>query len=235
MKKNIPNTRPHCYACQKPCLQRLHLGQGCICCGLAKRCRRAKYQIPNTNPGFTLIELLVSIFIFSLITVAIVSVFVSTTKAHQKARAIKFVKENAEFAISSIAKDVRMGKIEGAHADGNKDNYFMVVRNRNQQKVCYRITVNELEINESVPATSSACPAAATNYKELVNLSGSGMSFDSDSGFYSMPTDTTDPGQNRGWVEINLNIVPEDEEGMETDSINVQTTVSSRDYGWEEI
>jgi hypothetical protein len=51
------------------------------------------------------------------------------------------------------------------------------------------------------------------------------------SGFYSLPTSAT----NRGWVEINLNIEPAAGKEMEADQINVQTIVSSRDYGWEEI
>jgi prepilin-type N-terminal cleavage/methylation domain-containing protein len=191
MKKNIPNTCPHCYAHQKPRLQQLHFGQGCICCGLAKRCRRAKYQIPNTNPGFTLIELLVSIFIFSLITVAIVSVFVSTTKAHQKARAIKFVKENAEFAISSIAKDVRMGKIEGKFRVGSKiytnngtqGQYFVITRNRTGETICYSLTEKYLGeakatgLDYSFTPPIPNCPSAPADYKKLIDLTDTGMKF----------------------------------------------------------
>ena len=41
-------------------------------------------------------------------------------------------------------------------------------------------------------------------------------------------------GKGIGWVEINLNIKSDAGKEMEADQINVQTTVSSRDYGWEE-
>ena len=192
--------------------------------------------------GFTLIELIVAIFIFSVITVAIVSVFVSTTKAYQKARVIKLVKENAEFALVSIAKDVRMGKIEksSSYSSGSRKDYFLVTRNRTQQKICYVFSTSELSVFEGTTNCSDGTK------KVLIDLSGTGMQFLSDSGFRACPSAETadvasDPGYyacpfatelRRGWVEINLNI---GNASMETDEIKVQTIVSSRDYGWEDI
>lgn len=191
--------------------------------------------------GFTLIEILVAIFVFSLIAVSIVAVFVSSTAAYQKARAIKTVKENAEFSLSSIAKDVRMGKIEknSSYSSGSRKSAFMVTRNRNQVKVCYVFSADNAKL--SVFENTTNCSDGTEQV--LVNLSGTGMEFKSGSGFYSCPSaeSTTDLGYyacpsvqelRRGWVEINLDI---GSPSMETDEIKVQTIVSSRDYGWEEI
>lgn len=195
----------------------------------------------HNRSGFTLIELIIAIFIFSLLSMAIVAVFVSTTRAYQKARAVKNVKENSEFAISSIAKDVRMGKIEknSSYSDGSRKNNFMVTRNRNQQKVCYVFSADGTKL--SVFENTTNCSNGTE--KVLVDLAGTGMTFQSDSGFRACPSaeSATDPGHyvcpstdelRRGWVEINLVV---GNSSMETDEIKVQTTVSSRDYGWGEI
>lgn len=209
----------------------------------------------SNQTGLTLIELIVAIFIFSIITVAIVSVFVSVTRAHQKARSMKFVKENAEFAISSIAKDVRMGRIESPFRVGgtthtnngtSRDDYFAVSRNRNQAVVCYHVTGAYLGVaagtggDTGPPLVLPSCPSDnGANYDKIVDFSGTEMSFDTGAlgtaGFYSLPTDMNAPGMNRGWVEINLNIKMTSGKEMEADSINVQTVVSSRDYGWEDV
>lgn len=166
---------------------------------------------------------MVAMFIFVLLMGAMVAVSVAGFRSYGKSKAIKTVTEDVGFAINSIAKDVRMGKIEstagciGAGASPNK--CLVVTRNATQEKVCYKIqaTAYSLDICDE---TCNAC-------KKIVDLFGAEMTFDATSGFYSMPTSAT----NRGWVEINLNIASP---SMETDSIFVQTIVSSRDYGWEE-
>jgi hypothetical protein len=88
--------------------------------------------------------------------------------------------------------------------------------------------------------TGNDCSASELTYNNLVDLSGTGMSFAASSAFRSCLTDHDGTGiacngtaeKRRGWVEINLNI---DSPTMETDSIRAQTIVSSRDYGWEEV
>lgn len=210
-----------------------------------------KYQILNTKKGFTLIELLVAIFIFSLITIAIVSVFVSTVTSYGKAKAIKTVKENAEFAMASIAKDVRMGKIvnpSAGYSNGSLEQYLMISRNRGG-KVCYYLdraaSSSYVGVIAGVTDDATACPdPSSSTYDKIVDLSGTSMEFSSDAGFYSCPstfgTATSCPTgasseNRRGWVEINLNIDIVSGKEMEADKINVQTIVSSRDYGWEEV
>jgi prepilin-type N-terminal cleavage/methylation domain-containing protein len=203
----------------------------------------------KTSRGFTLIELIVAIFIFSVITVSIVSVFVSVTKSYQKSKAIKFVKESAEFALTSIAKDVRMGKIEksATYSDGSRKDYFLVTRNRTQQKVCYIFSKDGGDdlVKLSVIEGTSNCSGTE---KVLVDLSGTGMTFKADSGFRACPSAeiediVADPGYfdcpssvsaelRRGWVEMNLEI---GNPSMETDEIKIQTVVSSRDYGWGDV
>jgi prepilin-type N-terminal cleavage/methylation domain-containing protein len=192
-----------------------------------------KLKTENSRKGFTLIELMVAMFIFVMIMGAMVAVSFAGFRSYGKSKAIKTVTEDVGFAINSITKDVRMGKIENYYKlgvgstvplDGGLKSYLVVSRNRGG-KVCYHLETTFLGIQENIGAGNS-CSSAATDYKKIVDLAGTGMTFASTSGFYSLATDTTI----RGWVEINLNIK---DPTMETDSISVQTIVSSRDYGWE--
>lgn len=202
------------------------------------------------NRGLSLIELIVAIFIFSLIIIAIVSIFVSTMSSYGKAKAIKNMKENAEFAMASIARDVRMGIIVNplaGYSVGSLDQYLMVSRNKGG-KICYYLDrtagSSYLGVITGVADNAAACPdPISSTYDRIIDLSGIEMEFSPNAGFYSCPTDTsvtespcltTLPEEGRGWVEINLDIQMVSGQEMSADSINVQTFVSSRDYGWQE-
>ena len=178
----------------------------------------------KNKQGFSLIELMVAMFIFVILMGAMVAVSIAGFRSYGKSKAIKTVTEDVGFAINSITKDVRMGKVESAYANGSLNPYLLITRNRDQVKVCYHITSTSLDIQEGAVNCSSG------SYKKIVDLTGTNMTFASNSGFYSMATDTTSATKIRGWAEINLNI---ESPGMDTDSIRVQTIVSSRDYGWE--
>jgi prepilin-type N-terminal cleavage/methylation domain-containing protein len=200
-------------------------------------------KLKNSRKGFTLIELMVAMFIFVLLMGAMVAVSVAGFRSYGKSKAVKTVSEDVGFAINSIAKDVRMGKIENGnnYATGSSSNYLFVTRNRDQVKVCYKITSTSLEIQEG------ATDCISGTYNKIVDLSSTSMQFDLGTAkFRSCVSDNKGDGldllnfpdcngtteKRRGWAEINLNIASP---SMETDSISVQTVVSSRDYGWEDL
>jgi prepilin-type N-terminal cleavage/methylation domain-containing protein len=194
--------------------------------------------------GFTLIELLVSIFIFGLITVAMLSVFAGVSGASQKAKAIKQIKERMEFAMNSIAKEVRMGRVENGganYATGGPVNYLLITRNRGG-RVCYKIDSGLYTIGVAdIASGNNDCSSAS--YNNLVDISDlGGVFFSPNSKFRSCMTNIDGSGvdcngnsnNRRGWVEMNFEITLDNANAMATDAINVQTTVSSRDYGYEE-
>jgi prepilin-type N-terminal cleavage/methylation domain-containing protein len=197
----------------------------------------------KNKKGFTLIELLVSMFIFAVVMGGMVAVSVAGYRSYGKSKAIKTVTEDVGFAMNSITKDVRMGKIEnatGCIGASSPNKCLMVTRNATQEKVCYYIGGDYLGVSK-IPETVATCSGLEDHYNKIVDLAGPGLTFDATSGFYSCPTDTsttdpatcfTVPGKGRGWAEINLNI---ESPGMDTDSIHAQTIVSSRDYGWEDV
>ncbi|MFA5926333.1 MAG: prepilin-type N-terminal cleavage/methylation domain-containing protein [Parcubacteria group bacterium] len=175
--------------------------------------------------GITLVELIISIFIFSIVLIGILTLSVSVMNSYHKASAAKMIKENAEYAFSLIAKDVRMGSIVSASvSEPGKE--LEVKRNRGGE-VCYKFSDDNLKLS----VCGSGCGSCSS---DLIDLSGSFSHFSDNTGFYSKPTDA-DIAKDRGWAEINLNIVPDAGHEMEGDQINVQTIVSARDYGWEEL
>ncbi len=177
-------------------------------------------------------ELLISIFIFSLISIAIIAVFVSSVMSYQKSRSIKFLKENIEYSLNSIAKDVRMSSIVSS-GNGSRSLTLELRRNRGGA-ICYEIDSGSLSYDDS--------PGDCTGtMKKMIDLSGAEMAIDtSTSGFYFCPSAVSSgdfcqvAGENgRGWVEINFNVNMDAGAEMRSDQISVQTIVSSRDYGWE--
>lgn len=189
-----------------------------------KRTRGGK--IKNSHKGLTLIELMISIFIFSIVLIGILTLSVSTMNTYAKARAVKNIKENAEHVLSLIAKDVRMGNIASEKVSYPPAKELRLKRNRGGD-VCYKISNDNLKLS-ICNGDCSSCPT------DLINLDGSFSHFSGYTGFYSKSTDTK-VSKVRGWAEINLDIVPDAGKEMDADQINVQTTVSARDYGWEEI
>lgn len=195
-------------------------------------------KIKLNQRGLTLIELMISIFIFSVVLIGILTLSVSTMNSYNKARTIKITKESAEYAISLIAKDVRMGSIsfDSAYSDGTPQKAFLVKRNGGGE-VCYLISAD----NKKLSACDSTCSSCSL---DIMDLEGTFSEFSSGTSFRSCPTDSSETEassctigdvtkKERGWVEMNLNIVPETTYEAEGDQINIQTTVSVRDYGWE--
>ncbi len=63
--------------------------------------------------GFTLIELLVAMFVFSFVIVAVISTFLSIYRYQKNSREIQVGMENSRVAMESMAKNIRMGAVDG--------------------------------------------------------------------------------------------------------------------------
>ncbi|NTV22451.1 MAG: prepilin-type N-terminal cleavage/methylation domain-containing protein [Candidatus Yonathbacteria bacterium] len=65
----------------------------------------------HTRPqgGFTLVEMIVAVAIFATVVLVAVGALLSIIDANRKANALRVVMENLNFAMESIARDVRTG------------------------------------------------------------------------------------------------------------------------------
>jgi len=202
--------------------------------------RRRKKERKNKR-GFSLIEMLVAMFIFVMVMGGMVAVSIAGFRSYGKSKSIKTILEDVGFAVNSITKDVRMGKIENGtgYATGAASDYLLVSRNRGG-RFCYKIDSTSISVADI--ASGSDCTLGTLSYNKIVDLSPTGMLFDNPgtAKFRSCVSDNIGDGsitacngvfeKRRGWAQINLNI---ENPSMTSDSIHLETTVSSRDYGWE--
>jgi prepilin-type N-terminal cleavage/methylation domain-containing protein len=192
--------------------------------------------------GMTLIEIMIAILIFSIVMSAMVALFVSSSSSYQKSKAVKNVMAEAQFAINSISKDVRMGKIVKGQAStpvpaasGAKEQYVMIIRNANNQKVCYYIdydTSTGFIGSQDRTVAQTDCSTTAADYTKLVDLNGTGLKINNSSGFSSKPTNLTSTTKEHGWVSIFFYFEPTSGIGMTNEDARIETYVAARDYGW---
>jgi prepilin-type N-terminal cleavage/methylation domain-containing protein len=64
---------------------------------------------PLTGRGFTLVEMIVSVAIFATVVLIAVGALLSIIDANKKANSLRVVMENLNFAVESIARDIRTG------------------------------------------------------------------------------------------------------------------------------
>ncbi|MFA5872116.1 MAG: prepilin-type N-terminal cleavage/methylation domain-containing protein [Parcubacteria group bacterium] len=207
-----------------------------------KKTKTIFWSIRQDSSGLTLIEIMIAIFIFSMIMAAMVALFVSSSGSYQKSRAIKNVMAEAQYAVNSISKDVRMGKIEKGQnvssprpeADASREDYTMITRNTDNQKVCYFIDLTNGFIGvQEIEAPDTDCPASS-GYKKMVDLAGTGLKFNSASGFWNVQTDLADSNEQHGGVFMFFYFEPTDGNGMSNEEARIETYVAARDYGWRE-
>jgi prepilin-type N-terminal cleavage/methylation domain-containing protein len=75
-----------------------------------KRQKDEKVRIlPADRQGFTLIELVVAMGVFSLISVALVGLFVSSLRGEKKALNVQLVQDNARIVMETMVRELRDG------------------------------------------------------------------------------------------------------------------------------
>ncbi|HUO75707.1 MAG TPA: prepilin-type N-terminal cleavage/methylation domain-containing protein [Candidatus Paceibacterota bacterium] len=65
----------------------------------------------NQQQGFTLIELLVAAVVFTFVVTSVSSLFVTAMNLQRRASGVQKIEENAQFALESIAREVRVSTV----------------------------------------------------------------------------------------------------------------------------
>lgn len=65
--------------------------------------------MPNLNRGFTLIEMLMSVAVFTVVALIAAGALLAIADANRKAQAFKSVVNNVNFALESVARNLRTG------------------------------------------------------------------------------------------------------------------------------
>lgn len=66
----------------------------------------------NNQAGFTIVEVIVATFVFSIISLAIISIFSQILKIERRVFAVQEMQENSLFVLELMAREIRVSKIE---------------------------------------------------------------------------------------------------------------------------
>jgi len=168
----------------------------------------------NVSRGFSLIEMIVAIGIFGIVVLIAVGSTLTIIGANQRVRAIKSVMTNLNFALDSIARDLRMGHTYqcGESVGGSCSNTavsaitFVSVEG---QTVVYKKSGNQILRND--------IPIIDDENIQIDDLS-----------FYITGQSTSDSLQPKVLLLIRGVASPDNEKART--EFNIQTTVSQRLY-----
>ncbi|OGN09468.1 MAG: hypothetical protein A3C61_01705 [Candidatus Yanofskybacteria bacterium RIFCSPHIGHO2_02_FULL_39_10] len=73
-------------------------------------CRRMT-KTRNCSAGFTLIEMVITILVFSILVVTIVGIFIQAVRIERRAVLAQQIQENAMYVLESMAKEIRVSEI----------------------------------------------------------------------------------------------------------------------------
>jgi Tfp pilus assembly protein PilV len=162
--------------------------------------------------GFTIVEVIVSAFVFSIIVIVIGGLFVQVLAAERRAFASQKVQENGLFIMEFMSREIRVSQIHNQDSPDCTAQPLTIVHPVNGS-VTYLLTGDVLQrIAEGV----------------TTDLSSSAVAF-SRLNFCIMGSAPTDDQQAR--VAIIASI--KNKTGKETVTVNLETTVSSRDVQTE--
>ena len=175
-----------------------------------------KYNLteqPNSG-GFTLIELLVAMATFSIVMITVSDIFLTGLVGTQRIFGSQAVQESGRFITESTAKEIRMstlntldGTAYSSLPDGTSGPYAALnITNANSQIIGY---------------TFDAVAKQVSRAGEVLNPSG----IEATGKFY-----VTKNGSLQPRLTIVLNLANKSTKAKNQAAINLQTTVSSRDY-----
>lgn len=168
--------------------------------------------------GFTLLEVVMALFIFSVVMFAVAGIFASSFKSYREGRLIAHNLEEAQSALNSIAKVLRTSTVKNSSSTSIEVYDF-------SQRRCVQYSVSSGNLNVrfgNVTADPDAACAYSTTAIKMLDGYVSAASFDTD------PTD--DSPNTVGKVTLSLTIRPSSLATSIDRDVQIQTTLSFRDY-----
>ncbi|GBE17247.1 hypothetical protein BMS3Abin15_01086 [bacterium BMS3Abin15] len=195
-----------------------------------------RQKLIANKKGFSLLELLVAIFIFSVVMVASTGIFGSSIKGYRNAKAIQKDMENAQDAMSVIAKTLRTSTVYEcfgvAWGDCSTPPFQAIRIYDHSQNKCvmygFRSSDNVLEaIKFSIAGTDDPAVECING----ANYGGSSAASDLvDTGNVTGQFDVIQSVVGQiGKITVSMEVAP-NPSTPEKDKARIQTTVSLRDY-----
>jgi len=170
-----------------------------------------KNKSVKRQSGFTIVEVLVSSVIFSIIAMAVSSIFVQTLGLQRRGAAAQKIQDNALFVLESMSRDIRVSDIANQES-ANCTATTLTITHPDPAKgtIIYRLNGDVVEKSQ--------------NGGSYVAISGSDVSF---TRFNFCITGSLQNDNKTPRIAI-LSTV-QNKSGREILKVNLQTTVSSRD------
>jgi len=175
-------------------------------------------KINSHNKGFTLIEMLVALAIFSIVVTVMLSVTISLVKAQRKTQNLQLVHDSSRYAMEMMVKEIRMSKIIDVRVVGAPHFIYELTMQRLDDpgnNIVYHF-YNDSVSKPGILARDRGADTRDLNDITKVDIRG-----------YFYPLSGT-PGKRLTIVlkATSVGVRPGEEATM-----NLQTSVVSRDYG----
>ncbi len=176
--------------------------------------RRICAKDPRRISGFTLIELLVAMAVFSVVMITVSGIFLTGLGGTQRIFGLQAVQESGRFVLESMTKEIRMSKVNSLDGvalaslpNGVSGPYSSLnITNANGQTVAYVFDIVGQQVSRAGVVLTSNNVAAVGK-------------------FYLTKNSALQP---RVTIVMKLNNKTDQEKNKA--AINLQTTVSSREY-----
>jgi len=176
----------------------------------------------NSKKGFTLIEIMVSVAIFTIIITTGMGALVSITRSYQVSQNQKRVYDGLNYALETMAREIRLGKNYSANQSGGNDGVGSVINftaTDGRGNVRYFLSGGALRIQRTGATAAQNISSPITDTSEIIveNVR-----------FTVIGTETRDNGnfqQPLVWIQITARAANESSVDLST---TVQTLVSQR-------
>lgn len=166
------------------------------------------------SAGFTLIELIIAMAIFGLVILITADIFLSGFGSTERIFGSQAIQENGRFILESMSKEIRMSEIDGLDGlaiaslpDGFSGPYYSLnITNADSEDVTYFFDNANKRISKNGLVLSAS------------NIEVSGR-------FYLTKNSVFQPR-----LTISFSLVNQADQARSQAAINLQTTVSSREY-----
>lgn len=191
----------------------------------------------KTKKGFSLMELVIAMAIFSIIMTAVLTVFVGIFSSYNKSKALNKNLQNAQQAMNLLAKSLRTSSIlkcsnGGTLLDCSEGESYSTIRVFDYSQERLTEGCIEYKFDTSASVRSLQYRSSGGNKEDCYNSVSLGGSYQKiidgiiNSGrFLVVPSAES---SKVGKVTVNMEVISKS--GNQSDTVNIQSSLSLRDY-----
>lgn len=170
-------------------------------------------ELKNSEKGFTVIEVLMTSLVFSIIAITVSAIFVQIISLERRALAVQKIQDNALLVLEEMSRDIRVSRISDQEST---------------DCTASSVTMTHPIKGTIVYQVSSGIIQRSTGGGGYVDVSGTNVDFSRMNFciFGSLANDNQSP-------QITIVTSVKNRTGKEIMQINLQTTVTSRNYSDE--